>query len=156
MTLISQLISLSAVRRGSARMTSPSRRRRKRRSVSEMSHLLPHLPAGDGDITTFGYQNVHASDATIGTNATIHPTGYSSSSLPWPFVTSTNVCIQIHRTKFHVFWKVINKNMFVVKICQYFFFVEILIIIRQERTTTGKAINQYPNTTGEMSFNQRE
>lgn len=50
-------------------------------------------------------------------------------------------------------WKVINKNM---KICLYLFFVEILIIISQERTATGKAINQYAITTGEMSFNQRE
>lgn len=49
-TLISQLISLSAVGRGSAQMTSPSPRRSKRRSNSEMSHLLPHLPVGDGDI----------------------------------------------------------------------------------------------------------
>lgn len=110
-----------------------------------MSHLLPHLPAGDGDITAVaggGYQNVYASDA-IGPDATIHPTSYSSVT----FSDLYNCARSDTPDKVSRIWKVINKNMlFVVKICLCLFFVEILITISQERTTTGKAINQYAIT----------
>lgn len=60
-------------------MTSPSRRRGEGRSDSEMSHLLSHLPAGDGDIITLagdGYHNMITlattmRDAVILPNASI-------------------------------------------------------------------------------------